>query len=154
MIVTLDSETILNNIGPSVAHQCLPFTGLFELTGCLGLFILEGLKELSLSNITASGNRIKIDTNAIPRGDEISFQGGYKRYSSLFFIANVTNTFLSNTVFSNNYGKPITFWHIKVDSDIDTPFNLTLSGNILFSNNIGILGGAFAAYNKNINILY
>ena len=152
VIVTLDSETLINNIGPSNTHRCIPSSDLFTSSGCFGLFILEELKELSLSNITASGNRININKNAIPRGDEISSQGSSKRYSSLFFIANVSNTFLSDTVFSNNYGTSIIFWRLLINLDIDPPFSLTLSGNVLFANNIGILGGAFAAYNKEINI--
>ena len=147
----LNSESVIDNIGPSTPQQCLPITDIAIKKNCLGLFILEGLKELNLSNITASGNRIYIDTNAIPRGDELSHDG-YVRFSSLFFLANNTDMFLSDTVFSKNYGTPIIFWHVFIDIDIDSPFSLTLSGNVVFANNIGFLGGAFAAYNKDINI--
>ena len=148
--VILNSERVIDNIGPSTPLQCLPITDIPINKNCLGLFILEGLKELNLSNITASGNRIHIDTNAIPRGDELSHDS-YVRFSSLFFLANNTNMFLSDTVFNQNYGTPIIFWRILVDIDFD-PFSLTFSGNVVFSNNTGFLGGAFAAYNKDINI--
>ena len=149
VMVTLDSESLTDNIGPSTPNECTPST---DNTACFGLFIFEGCTVVNLSNITASNNRINIDTIVIPRGDEVVSQDRY--YSSLFFLSNVTNMFLSNTLFNNNYGTPIIFWHkvIKPEDNLDPAFSLTLSGNILFANNIGILGGAFAAYNKDIDI--
>ena len=153
VMVTLNSESLTDNIGSSVAHRCTPLGDMILTnTLCLGLFIFEGCTVVNLSNITASNNRISIDTSAIPRGDEVLSRDSITRYSSLFFLSNVANMSLSDTLFNNNYGTPIIFWHEVINVDIDPAFSLTLSGNILFTNNIGLLGGAFAAYNKDIDI--
>ena len=152
VMVTLNSESLTDNIGPSVPNECTPRTDVISNTACFGLFIFEGCTVVNLSNITASNNRINIDTDAIPRGDEVLSQDSIARYSSLFFLSNCANISLSDSLFNNNYGTPIIFWHKLIILDLEPAFSLTLSGNILFTNNIGILGGAIAAYNKDIDI--
>ena len=51
VMVTLNSESLTDNIGPSVPSECTPRTGLIYKRGCFGIFIFEGCTVVNLSNI-------------------------------------------------------------------------------------------------------
>ena len=88
VMVTLNSESLTDNIGPSVPNECTPRTDVISNTKLvlLSYSFLRPVQVVHQSNITASNNRINIDTDAIPRGDEVLSQDSIARYSSLFFL--------------------------------------------------------------------
>lgn len=60
--------------------------------------------------------------------------------------------YVSNVSFCNNFGTPIVLWSREKDVTF-VRVHLALSGNLLFAQNTGFLGGAISLNNQHLVII-